>query len=73
MDKTTVYLPEELKAELMRVAAQTGRSTADLIREGIQLAIARCQPPAPQSGIFESGDPHLSKRVDELLSSFGMR
>ena len=40
MCKTTVYLPDDLKAELKRVAAETGRSQADLIREGIRLAVA---------------------------------
>jgi predicted DNA-binding protein len=33
MKKTTVYLPEDLKSALGRVAAQKGRSEAELIRE----------------------------------------
>jgi Arc/MetJ-type ribon-helix-helix transcriptional regulator len=71
MFKTTVYLPDDLKAELDRVAAENGRSAADLIREGIRLVIARQQAPAPRSGIFASGDPHSAERVDELLAGFG--
>jgi plasmid stability protein len=73
MYKTTVYLPDELKAQLKRTAAETGRSEADLIREGIRLALVQCLPPAPRSGIFDSGDPRLSERVDELLKGFGKR
>lgn len=73
MYKTTVYLPEALKAGLERAAAETGRSEADLIREGIRLIIARREPPTPLSGIFASGDPCLSERVDELLQGFGRR
>ncbi|MGI8551993.1 MAG: ribbon-helix-helix protein, CopG family [Dehalococcoidia bacterium] len=73
MNKTTVYLPESLKADLLRVAARTGRSAADLIREGVQLAIAQHEPPMPRAGIFDSGDPHLSERVDELLQAFGKK
>jgi hypothetical protein len=74
MERTTVYLPEELKAELKRAAAESGRSEADLIREGIRLAVTRHIPPAPRSGIFASGDPCLSERVDELLGEgFGRR
>jgi hypothetical protein len=73
MHKTTLYMPDDLKAELKRMAAETGRSEADLVREGIRLAAARSKPPAPHSGIFESGDPNLSGRVDELLEGFGQR
>ena len=68
MQKATVYLPDALKAELKRLAAKTGRSEADCIREGIRLAVARHRPPAPRSGVFASGDPRLSERVDELLA-----
>lgn len=71
MHKTTVYLPYELKRDLERVATATGRSEADLIREGVQLAIAQHADPLPHFGIFHSGDPTLADRVDELLAGFG--
>ncbi|MCL4544598.1 MAG: ribbon-helix-helix domain-containing protein [Chloroflexi bacterium] len=71
MLKTTVYLPAELKRELAHIAAETGLSEAELIREGILLVIGRRQLLAPHSGIFASGDPALSERVDELLAGFG--
>ncbi|MBI2910650.1 MAG: ribbon-helix-helix protein, CopG family [Chloroflexi bacterium] len=67
MQKTTVYLPDDLKADLQRTAAETGRSEADLIREGIRLAVAQRTPPLPSFGIFDSGDPDLCQRVDEIL------
>jgi Arc/MetJ-type ribon-helix-helix transcriptional regulator len=73
MQKTTVYLPDDLKADLERTAVATGRSSAELIRAGIRLAIAQETPPIPRSGIFESDDPSLSERVDELLADFGQR
>jgi hypothetical protein len=66
--RTTVYTPDDVKAELERAAAETGRTEADLIREGIRLALAHITPPAPQTGIFASGNPQLSERVDELLA-----
>ena len=68
MDKTTVDLPDELKARLQQVAAETGRTEAELIREGVRLAISQHLPPLPRSGVFDSGDPGLSERVDELLA-----
>ncbi len=71
MQKTTVYLPDDLKAELARTAAEMGRSEAELIRQGIRLAIAQSLPPAPLSGIFDSGDPSVSQRIDELMEGFG--
>jgi hypothetical protein len=55
------------------MAAETGRSEADVIREGIRIAVSRNTPPAPRSGIFESDDPSLSARVDEILEGFGSR
>ena len=36
MRKTTVYLPDELKADLERTAGVTGRSEADLIRDAVR-------------------------------------
>jgi len=71
MTKTTIYLPEELKAKLERAAAETGRSEADIIREGILLAVARCAPPQPRIPLFVSNDPDLAARADEYLAGFG--
>lgn len=71
MQKTTVYLEDDLKAELDRVAAETGRSEAEIIREGVRLALDRAQPPAPTIPIFVSGDPRFAEHVDEHLAGFG--
>jgi len=73
MVKTTVYLPDELKAALERVARETDRSEADLIRDGIRLAVARQQPPSPTIGILVSADPTFAERVDEHLAGFGQQ
>jgi hypothetical protein len=53
------------------MAHETGRTEAELIREGIRLAVAERKRPKPSIGIFDSGDPSLSERVDELLEGFG--
>jgi len=68
MQKTTVYLPDDLKAALERTAEETGKSEAELIREGIKQVVEQRVPPPPRFGIFESGDPTLAERVDELLA-----
>lgn len=70
MQKTTVYLPDDLKAALARTAADTGRSEADLIREGVRLAVAQ-HTPSPTIPIFVSDDPHFAEQVDDHLVGFG--
>ena len=67
MEKTTVYLPEDLKKALRRVALETGTSEAALIRQAIEAATREAQAPRPQLPLFNSGQRHLAERVDELL------
>ena len=71
MDKTTVYLPSELKAALATAAQRRGVSEAELIREGIALVTAVSEPPKPRIPLFDSGRPDLAERFDELLKGFG--
>ncbi len=73
MRKTTVYMPEPLKAQLARAAAESGRTEADLIREGIGLVSARVGGVEPRLPLFASGKPDLADRVDEHLAGFGER
>lgn len=73
MEKTTVYLPRHLKQALSRAARRTGRSEAELIREGVALVSATSETPAPRLPLFESGQPELAEHVDEALRGFGER
>jgi Arc/MetJ-type ribon-helix-helix transcriptional regulator len=73
MRKTTVYLPEPLKEQLAHAAAVSGRSEADLIRDGIRLVSAEAGAVAPRVPLFDSGQPDLAERTDELLAGFGER
>jgi len=73
MQKTTVYLPDELKAALERAAAATQRSEAELLREGARLVTEHFASPDPRLPLFASGDPHLAENVDEALVGFGER
>ena len=76
MRKTTVYLTEPEVEGLRRVAAATGRSQAELIREGVRLVIEQGPP-----RIFHSmgkGDGSVESRPrwpsDELYDkAFGRR
>jgi plasmid stability protein len=71
MKKTTVYLPDELKAALERAAATQGRSEAELIREAVRSLTQALEPPIPKLPLFSSGDPTLAERFDEELRGFG--
>ncbi|MEW6638173.1 MAG: ribbon-helix-helix protein, CopG family [Actinomycetota bacterium] len=74
MKKTTVYLPDELKAELERVAGEASKSEAELIREAIGRLLRESGPPKPRLPLFDSGDAALAERVDEELArGFGER
>jgi predicted transcriptional regulator len=73
MRKTTVYIPEDLKAALTRLAARTGRSEAELIREALATLTAGAARPRPRAGIFDSGVGGLAERTDDLLDGFGER
>jgi len=73
MEKTTVYLPADLKRALRRAAARRHTSEADLIREGVALVTQQDEPPEPRLPLFASDDPTLAERVDEALRGFGER
>lgn len=67
MEKTTVYLPKELKASLQRAARVTGTSEAALIRQAIAQMTSEVPTSRPRLPLFTSGQPDLSERVDALL------
>jgi hypothetical protein len=73
MEKTTVYLTNAQKRALERAAQAEGRSEAELIREGIDAVTSRHRAAEPTIPLFESGEPNLATRVDELLEGFGER
>lgn len=71
MERTTVYLPTELKRALELAAKLEGRSEADLIREGIATVTERHAVREPTFPLFDSGTGDLASRVDELMEGFG--
>jgi hypothetical protein len=73
MEKTTVYLPDSLKAALERTAEAELRSEAELIREGVALVVERHAVSEPTLPLFESHLPDLAENVDEALEGFGER
>lgn len=66
--KTTIYLPDDLKAAIEREARRRGCSEASVIRDAVTATVAR---PRPTSGLIE-GDP-IAENAEELLAGFGER
>ena len=73
MEKTTVYLTPAQKHSLSIAARVSGKSEAELIREGIEAVAARHQVAEPTLPLFDNADVDLASRVDELLEGFGDR
>lgn len=73
MTKTTVYLPEELKHALERLATAQGRSEAAVIRDAIAAAALANDRPRPRGGLFAGGDRGLSEEAESWLAGFGER
>ena len=72
MKRTTIYLPDDLKAALERTAAAQGRSEADVVRSALASVTAEHAYPRPKLPLFDSDDPTLAERVDEeLAAGFG--
>jgi plasmid stability protein len=73
MTKTTIYLPDDLKQAIARIASASGRSEAEVIRDALRTMVRGAGRPRPRGALFTSGDPFLSERVDEALAGFGQR
>jgi Arc/MetJ-type ribon-helix-helix transcriptional regulator len=72
MQKTTVYLPDDLKRALEQAATSRGRSEAELIREAIRALTGGVARPR-RLPLFRSGRRGLAERVDQALKGFGKR
>lgn len=72
MRKTSIYIDDDRKGKLSRAAQITGRSQADLIRDGIDHVIALSLP--RQSRLLARGvslGADTQRRVDQALEDFG--
>jgi hypothetical protein len=65
MHRTTIYLPEDMKARIAQMARIQRTTEAEFIRGAIERALER---PRPRGGLFHSGDPTWASRDEELLA-----
>lgn len=71
MEKTTLYLPDDLRSAVKRVAAEQGISEAEVIRRSIRHMVGAARP-RPRGGLLCSDQP-IARRADEALAGFGQR
>ena len=67
--RTTIYLPDELKARLEAAARVQGRTEADVIRAALTQALDEQPAPRPRLPLAErtGHTTNWAERVDELL------
>ncbi|MGA9761878.1 MAG: CopG family transcriptional regulator [Gaiellaceae bacterium] len=73
MRKTTVYLPDALKARLERVAEENHSSEAEVIREAIDRYTGERERPRPRVPLFGNGKVEPIENLDDALRGFGER
>ncbi|MEX1129407.1 MAG: CopG family transcriptional regulator [Vicinamibacterales bacterium] len=73
MTKTTVYLPDDLKRALKRLARERRCSEAELLREAVARLAGEGDAPAPRLPLFRSNGPSIAEDVDRALEGFGGR
>jgi hypothetical protein len=72
MQKTTVYLPPELKRALKKLARQRQCSEAELLRLALSRLADEVVAPAPRLPLFRGNGPSIAENIDEsLLPGFG--
>jgi hypothetical protein len=71
MEKTTIYVPKDLKRAMGRLAAERGVTEAEIVREALRTLTARAAPPRPRLPLFKSGKPDLAEQLDRALVGFG--
>ena len=75
MEKTTVYLPAELKAALKRLARRRKSSEAELLRQAVtRLTEEDAESPEPSLPLFRASGRPIAEDIDEALKDgFGIR
>lgn len=76
MQKTTVYLPKDLKMAIERLALEEDRSEAEIIRDALRKAVRESHKPKPRVPLTGRGlgDPTAAQCVDDLLrKGFGRK
>lgn len=73
MKKTSVYLNPQMDRDLSRLAAEEGKSKAEVIREALADWVGEmpAQPKIQAIGVFSGAPSDISQNVDRYLEGFG--
>jgi hypothetical protein len=71
MIKTTVYLPDDLKAAVRRAAAERRMSEAAVIRQAIESDVAALRRPKPEGGFITGDWEQVDWNTNDWLKGFG--
>jgi len=71
MHKTTLYLDDAMYANLQRLAQNSGKTQASLIREALHEFTAAKSSRPRSIGAGKSGKRSLSEKTQALLDGFG--
>ena len=70
--RTTIYLPDEMKAAIEREATRRGVSEAEVIRGAVEADLRTRPTRRIQTPVFPDGlGEEIGTRVDELLEGMG--
>lgn len=68
MLKTTIYLPEELDAQLAAEARATGASKAHLIRRAVEKLLSEnVRPDPPPLPVLKGGRTRTMEEIDDAI------
>lgn len=70
MKKTTLYLPDDLKRSVERIAEHEHTSEAEVLRSAIRDMVAQRERPRPTIPLWPEGigPPDLAENVDKYLA-----
>jgi len=71
--KTTLYMPDELKKEIEKIAESDGRTEAAVIRDALVEHVESRRPVKPRLPLpgMTLGDPTIAERAGDLMDGFG--
>lgn len=72
MNKTTIYLTDDLRDGVKRIAQTRGVAEAEVIRDAIRQVVAK-ERPKPKFGLFSGDGSSVAENMDEWMKGFGER